>query len=86
MQGMVDLADVNWDAKRMILSGTATVTGGEPFTIVLANNGHAVGKLTAEGMQGSVTKAGAETTAATIISAENAEVKWQVTWSAKAGQ
>ena len=38
LQGWVDLANVNWDAETKTLSGTASVIGGEPFEIVVANN------------------------------------------------
>ena len=39
LQGWVDLADVRWDAKTRTLSGTAHVIGGDPFKIVIADNG-----------------------------------------------
>ncbi len=39
LQGWVDLANVRWDAETKTLSGTAHVIGGEPFRIVIANNG-----------------------------------------------
>jgi hypothetical protein len=39
LQGWVDLADVSWDDGMKTLSGIAKVIGGEPFKIVIANNG-----------------------------------------------
>ncbi len=39
LQGWVELAHVRWSAETKTLSGTASVIGGEPFKIVVANNG-----------------------------------------------
>lgn len=39
LQGWVDLANVQWNAKEKTLSGTAKVIGGEAFRIVVASNG-----------------------------------------------
>jgi len=39
LQGWVELADVKWDSVGMKLTGIAKIIGGEPFRIVLANNG-----------------------------------------------
>jgi len=39
MQGYIDLKDVQWNAARKTLSGTASVIGGEVYTIVIATNG-----------------------------------------------
>jgi len=38
LQGWVELKGVRWNAKTNTLSGTASVIGGEPFKIVIANN------------------------------------------------
>jgi hypothetical protein len=40
LQGWVDLADVRWDPEARTLQGTAKVIGGEPFKLVVANNGN----------------------------------------------
>jgi hypothetical protein len=42
LQGMLDLKEVVWDAKKKRLSGVASVVAGEPFTLVMAPNGAAV--------------------------------------------
>ena len=39
LQGWVELKDVNWDSAGKKLSGIAKIIGGEPFRIVVANNG-----------------------------------------------
>lgn len=54
LQGWVDLADVRWDAAAKTLSGVARVIGGETFTIVIAQNGHASPTASAKGAAVSV--------------------------------
>ncbi|MCP4453646.1 MAG: hypothetical protein GY809_19470, partial [Planctomycetes bacterium] len=49
LQGWVELEDVQWDAMARTLSGTAHVIGGEPFRIVVANNGTKAIKSHAQG-------------------------------------
>jgi len=39
LQGWVELANVKWDSAGKKLSGIAKIIGGEPFRIILANNG-----------------------------------------------
>ncbi len=39
LQGWVELADVKWDLVGKKLSGIAKIIGGEPFRIIVANNG-----------------------------------------------
>ena len=39
LQGWVDLTEVRWDDQTKTLSGVAHVIGGEPFTIIIAQNG-----------------------------------------------
>ena len=39
LQGWVDLAEVKWNPADKTLSGIAKVIGGEPFRIIVANNG-----------------------------------------------
>ena len=48
LQGWVDLADVQWNARTRQLSGTARTIAGEPFRIVIANNGSAPTEALAE--------------------------------------
>jgi len=45
------LADVQWNGTNKTLQGTAKVIGGEPFKIVIANNGHKTLKAAATGAQ-----------------------------------
>jgi hypothetical protein len=79
LQGWVDLADVRWDAETKTLSGTAHVIGGDPFKIVIANNG--AKPLTAEATGGSA-KLGAHPakglSTLTLSAAANADVKWSL--------
>jgi uncharacterized membrane protein YfcA len=84
MQGMVDLSEVKWDAPTGAYSGMAKVTGGEPFVITLANNGHTPGKASATGGEVRLEAAGAGLTRLVLTSDENAAVSWSVTWK-KAG-
>ncbi|QTN32360.1 hypothetical protein HZ994_08465 [Akkermansiaceae bacterium] len=75
MQGMLDLADVAWDEETLTLSGTAKVVGGEPFVITIANNGHST-----ELSKAVTGRDGNRTTAITLTSTENADVKWHLKW------
>ena len=79
LQGWVDLADVRWDAKTKTLSGTARVIGGEPFKIVIANNG--AKPLTAEAAGGN-SQLGAHPdkglSSLTLTAAANTDVKWSL--------
>jgi len=49
LQGWVEMKDVSWDRETRALSGTANVIGGEPFKIVVANNGATVLKVETDG-------------------------------------
>lgn len=79
LQGWVDLADVRWDAQTKTLSGTAHVIGGDPFKIVIANNG--AKPLKAEATGGSC-ELGAHPSdglgCLTLSAAANADVKWSL--------
>ena len=48
LQGWVEMTDGRWDTETRTLSGTASVIGGEPFKIVVANNGTKVLKSDAQ--------------------------------------
>lgn len=77
LQGGVDLADVHWNPANKTLSGTAKVIGGEPFKIVVANNGHKL--LKAANIQVAFElkpHSVAGLSYLTISSDENAEIKW----------
>lgn len=79
LQGWVDLADVAWDAKARTLGGKARVIGGEPFKIVIADNGAEAVKATAKGGQCELaphTEPGL--TCLTLRAEANADVQWVV--------
>jgi len=77
LQGWVELANVRWDPDKKTLSGTAEVIGGEPFTIVVANNGHKALETITTRVESAVTPhSAAGLSCLTLSAADNAEVKW----------
>ncbi len=77
LQGWMELKDVSWDAKTKTLSGTASVIGGEPFQIVVANNGAKAVKLNATGAEAKLSAHKVEGLSRLILSTDkNTEVKW----------
>jgi hypothetical protein len=79
LQGWVDLTNVRWDPEDKTLSGTAKVIRGEPFKIVVANNGYKV--LNAVSEQGKFDlkpHSVAGLSCLTLSSADNAEQKWEL--------
>lgn len=77
LQGWVDLADVRWDAKTKTLSGTARVIGGEPFKIVVADNGAKALKAETEGGQSELKPhPTAGLSCLTLSATANADVHW----------
>ena len=77
LQGWVDLKDVRWDAKTKTLSGTAKVIGGDPFTIVVANNAFKVLKAEAKGGKCELTPHPvASLSCLTLSAAANTDVQW----------
>ncbi len=79
LQGWVDLADVRWDAETKTLSGTARVIGGDPFKIVVANNGAKLLKAEAEGGSSELTPHSVDGLGSlTLSAAANADVKWML--------
>ena len=81
MQGLLDLAEVKWDANTMTYSGVAKVVGGEPFVITLANNKHLSAGVKASTGKVDITKAENDLSRLTLTSDKNADVKWSVTWT-----
>lgn len=82
-QGLLDLAEVKWNAETLTLSGVAKVVGGEPFIITLADNSYRPEKTETSSGKASI---GADAkqkdiTRLTITNAANADVKWSVTWT-----
>ncbi len=73
----VDLADVHWDPGNKTLGGTAKVIGGEPFKIVVANNGHKVLEAVATRVEFDIKPHSvAGLSCLTLCSADNAELRW----------
>jgi len=79
LQGWVDLSEVAWNAQSKTLSGKAKVIGGEPFKVVVADNGARFLKADAKGVICAVTPHAAPgLRCLTITSATTAEVAWQL--------
>ena len=80
MQGYVDLADVKWTPVTRQLSGTAKVVGGEPFRIVLADNGSNVQKVDAVGAVARFENHSVDKGLSVLVleRKENADVFWHV--------
>jgi hypothetical protein len=86
MQGLLDLEDVKWDEDTLAYSGVAKVVGGEPFEIVLANNGHSPKGVKASAGEATIEASKSGTTQLTLKSPTNADVKWSMAWSKLAGE
>jgi len=81
LQGWVDLAEVKWDPAANQLSGTAKVVGGEPFKIVIANNGRKPVSVKANGAAAKmVPESKGDLTAVVLERPDNGDCKWQVTY------
>jgi hypothetical protein len=81
LQGWVELKDVHWDAKTRTLHGTASVIGGEPFQISVANNGAKALELKAKGAEAKLTAHKSKgLSLLTLSTAENTEVEWSLTF------
>jgi len=79
LQGWVDLAEICWDEASARLRGVARVVGGEPFTIVVANNG--TSPISAEVVGATARLANHPDTRLTSViieSAGHAETKWSL--------
>ncbi len=81
LQGLLDLADVKWDGDAMTYSGTASVVGGEPFVITLANNRHRPTGVRVSTGQAGIASGEPGLSRLTLTSDKNAAVKWSVTWN-----
>jgi hypothetical protein len=80
MQGVLDLADVEWNARSMTLSGSARVVGGEPFVIAFAANGHVPTETRASTGTASFTRKDG-LVKLTLASDRTAAVRWSIGWS-----
>lgn len=81
LQGWVDLADIKWNAESKTLSGVANVIGGEPFTIIIANNGHKpVNDLESNAAFQITPFPTTDLTRLTLSAADSAPVAWRITY------
>ena len=79
LQGWVELKEVRWDPESRTLSGTASVIGGEPFQIVVANNGGEPLKLEANVGQTELEPHPVDgLNRLTLSTAVNTDVKWKL--------
>ena len=79
LQGWVELQDVQWDAETRTLSGTASVIGGEPFKIVLADNGAKALKSDAKGGRCEFrSHPVAGLSCLTLSAAANTDIRWKL--------
>jgi hypothetical protein len=79
LQGWVELKDVRWDTETKTLSGTASVIGGEPFKIVVANNAAKVLKADAQGGRSELKPHPvAGLSCLTLWATANTDIKWML--------
>jgi len=79
LQGWVELDDVHWDEEAKILSGTAHVIGGEPFKIVVADNGTEAINADASGGKSELKPHTVAGLSCLTLSAENnTDIKWML--------
>jgi len=80
MQGYLDLKEVRWDAKTKTLSGIAAVIAGDPYIIVIANNGFKPFKSTDKrlGISLQVTDEAKGLCALTINRSTSGDTQWSV--------
>lgn len=79
LQGWVEMKDVRWDAETSTLSGTASVIGGEPFGIVVADNGAKALTLEVDGGKAELEPHPVNGLNRLILStAVNTDVKWKL--------
>jgi len=80
LQGWVELADVKWNPISMKLTGIAKIIGGEPFRIVVANNGRKNISITSAGASARMEShpAGKDFTILVLESKDSKETYWEV--------
>lgn len=82
LQGWVDLKDVLWNKESSTLTATASVIGGEPFQIVVADNNAKALKLEATGAEAELSAHTVEgLSLLTLSTSENTEVKWELKYA-----
>jgi hypothetical protein len=82
MQGYVDLKDVQWDAKKRILSGVSKVVQNDPYTIVIATNGSTQKAVKVSSGKAGISKAQEDQGILylTIANQRNSDVRWSVSF------
>ena len=81
LQGWVDLSNVRWDPTTKTLNGTASVIGGEPFKIVIANNSASVLKAEANGCEHAIESHPAGDLSTLTLSADNnRDINWKLSY------
>jgi hypothetical protein len=82
LQGWVELSGIKWDANTKTLSGIAKVIGGEPFKIVVANNGAKAVKASASGAQAALAphQSAADLSVITLMRADNGDTAWEIAY------
>lgn len=80
MQGYLDLKDCQWEAKGRTLTGVSDVIEGDPYEVVIANNGHRISKVNLSDKKSSVkfSDIGNRLVKLTIESDRSQQVKWSV--------
>ena len=78
MQGYLDMAREEWNGGRRQLTGVSKIVGGDPYTVTLALNGHAVTNIECPDKQVSTRISAAENGCVefTLSAPENATVEW----------
>ncbi len=83
MQGYLDLKNVNWEAKSLTLSGTASVVADDTYVIVVATNGYKAQKVKASSGKAIVRNINDEngTIEVVIDSKQNRDIRWSLSFS-----
>jgi hypothetical protein len=82
MQGYVDLENVKCDTQKRLLTGTAKVVGGEPFKIVIANNGAKVSQAISKDARAKIEEHPTDASLSVLVleRPENSDVAWGVSY------
>jgi hypothetical protein len=82
LQGWLELEQVQWDAAPRRLSGIAKVIGGEPFKLVVANNGLKPLQATAQDGSARLAQAASPELSAIVLERPaNGNVAWQIEYN-----
>ena len=80
LQGVVDLVRCDWDARDKKLTGTSRLVPGEPYTVVIATNGHRAKRAAAAGAEAVLTarRDGEGLVSLRLLSRAGGETSWEV--------